>query len=142
MIGASLRRSSTAGFTLVEALVATVLMGMILAALATVTAQWLPNWNRGFVRVQRTELLAIAIERLAADFAAAEFVPPNRCLKAPSCPPLLCDRPSGRIPGPASRSYEFQNRRIGKGRSWSGRRQSSRPVPARSVRFSSVTRSY
>ena len=78
MIGASLRRSSTAGFTLVEALVATVLMGMILAALATVTAQWLPNWNRGFVRVQRTELLAIAIERLAADFAAAEFVPPNR----------------------------------------------------------------
>ncbi len=53
-------------------------MGMILAALATVTAQWLPNWNRGFVRVQRTELLAIAIERLAADFAAAEFVSPNR----------------------------------------------------------------
>lgn len=72
------RRSSTAGFTLVEALVATLLMGMILAALATVTAQWLPNWNRGFVRVQRTELLAIAIERLAADFAAAEFVPANR----------------------------------------------------------------
>ena len=78
MIGASQRRSCTAGFTLVEALVATVLMGMILAALATVTAQWLPNWNRGFVRVQRTELLAIAIERLAADFAAAEFVSPNR----------------------------------------------------------------
>jgi general secretion pathway protein J len=74
MIGASQRRSCTAGFTLVEALVATVL----LAALATVTAQWLPNWNRGFVRVQRTELLAIAIERLAADFAAAEFVSPNR----------------------------------------------------------------
>ena len=68
----------TAGFTLVEALVATLLMGMILAALATVTAQWLPNWNRGFVRVQRSELLAIAIERLAADFAAAEFVAPNR----------------------------------------------------------------
>ena len=72
------RRSHVAGFTLVEALVATLLMGMILAALATVTAQWLPNWNRGFVRVQRAELLSIAIERLAADFAAAEFVPPNR----------------------------------------------------------------
>ena len=72
------RRSRIAGFTLVEALVATLLMGMILTALATVTAQWLPNWNRGFARVQRAELLAIALERLAADFAAAEFVPPNR----------------------------------------------------------------
>ena len=72
------RRSRIAGFTLVEALVATLLMGMVLAALATVTVQWLPNWNRGFARVQRTELLAIGIERLAADFAAAEFVPPNR----------------------------------------------------------------
>lgn len=78
MIRVRPRRTSTAGFTLVEALVATVLMGMILAALATVTAQWLPNWNRGFVRVQRAELLAIAIERLAADFAAAEFAPPSR----------------------------------------------------------------
>jgi general secretion pathway protein J len=72
------RRSRTAGFTLVEALVATLLMGMILTALVTVTAQWLPNWNRGFARVQRTELLAVAIDRLVADFAAAEFVPPNR----------------------------------------------------------------
>ena len=33
-------RSRTAGFTLVEALVATLLMSIILAALATVTAQW------------------------------------------------------------------------------------------------------
>ena len=29
-------------------------MGAILAAIATVTAQWLPNWNRGFERVQRS----------------------------------------------------------------------------------------
>ncbi|HEY6025239.1 MAG TPA: type II secretion system protein [Pseudolabrys sp.] len=72
------RRSDKAGFTLVEALVATLLMGMILAALATVTAQWLPNWNRGFARVQQAELLAIAVERLAADLEAAEFVSPNR----------------------------------------------------------------
>ena len=68
------RRLRTAGFTLVEALVAMLLMAMILTALATVTAQWLPNWNRGFVRVQRLQLLAIAVERLVADFAAAEFV--------------------------------------------------------------------
>ena len=71
-------RARVAGFSLVEALVATLLMGMVLMALATVTVQWLPNWNRGFARVQRTELLTIAMERLAADFAAAEFVSPNR----------------------------------------------------------------
>lgn len=70
--------SRVAGFTLVEALAATLLMGMILAALATVTAQWLPNWNRGFARTQRVELLATTIERLTADFSAAVFVSPNR----------------------------------------------------------------
>jgi len=74
---------SIAGFTLIEALAATVLMGMILAALATVTAQWLPNWDRGFARVQRTELLDLAIERMIADVAAAEFVPPNRRTRQP-----------------------------------------------------------
>ena len=65
------------GFTLIEALFATALMGAILAALATVTAQWLPNWNRGFARVQRNELLALGLERLVADLAAAEFVQPR-----------------------------------------------------------------
>jgi general secretion pathway protein J len=68
----------TDGFTLIEALAATVLMGMILAALAAVTAQWLPNWDRGFARVQRTELLDLALERMIADLAGAEFVSPNR----------------------------------------------------------------
>jgi general secretion pathway protein J len=68
------RRKRIAGFTLVEAMVATALMGAILAALATVTAQWLPNWNRGFARVQRVELLAIGLERIIADLTAAEFV--------------------------------------------------------------------
>jgi general secretion pathway protein J len=55
------RRLEVAGFTLVEVLMATALMGAILAALATVTAQWLPNWNRGFARVQRTENLALGL---------------------------------------------------------------------------------
>jgi general secretion pathway protein J len=63
-----------AGFTLIEVLMATALMGAILAALATVTAQWLPNWNRGFTRVQRSEQLALGLERAIADIAAAEFV--------------------------------------------------------------------
>src|SRR6185437_13010620 len=71
-------QSRAAGFTLVEALVATLLMAVILGALATVTAQWLPNWNRGFARVQRTELVAIAVDRMVADISAAEFVLPNR----------------------------------------------------------------
>jgi general secretion pathway protein J len=68
------RRSRIAGFTLVEALLATALMGVILAAIGTVTAQWLPNWNRSFERVQRVELLAVGLERIVADLAAAEFV--------------------------------------------------------------------
>ena len=73
----------TAGFTLVEALLATAMMGTILAALATVTAQWLPNWNRGFGRVQRSEHLAFGLERLVADLAAAEFVTAGRETRMP-----------------------------------------------------------
>lgn len=72
-----------AGFTLIEALVATVLMGVVVGALSIITAQWLPNWNRGFAGVQRSELVSIALERLAADVSAAEFVPPNRETKRP-----------------------------------------------------------
>jgi general secretion pathway protein J len=61
-----------------EAVLATVLMATILGAIATMTAQWLPNWNRGFVNVQRNELFVLGFERLVADLAAAEFVPRNR----------------------------------------------------------------
>jgi len=71
-------RSKISGFTLVETLVATALMGVIVFALAVLTAQWLPNWNRGFDRVQRSDLLGLGLERLAADVAAAEFVSPSR----------------------------------------------------------------
>ena len=63
-----------AGFTLVEMLVVTVMMGIILSALTTITAHWLPNWNRGVARVQRTELVDVALARLVADLGAAEFV--------------------------------------------------------------------
>jgi general secretion pathway protein J len=76
-------RRATAGFTLIEALLATALMGAILAALATITAQWLPNWNRGFARVQRAEHLSLGLERLVADLAAAEFVAAGRDLPNP-----------------------------------------------------------
>jgi len=70
-------RPTTAGFTLLEAMVATALMGLILAALATITAQWLPNWNRGFVNVQRNDQLAVGLDRLSADLASAQFIPIN-----------------------------------------------------------------
>jgi general secretion pathway protein J len=67
-------RSRCAGFTLVEALVSTVLMSIILAALAAITAQWLPSWDRGFARLQRGGVLAASLERLTNDIAAAQYV--------------------------------------------------------------------
>lgn len=79
----SARRTKIAGFTLVEALLATALMGAILAAIATVTAQWLPNWNRGFARVQGSETLAVGLERIVADLAAAEFIPAGAGISQP-----------------------------------------------------------
>jgi len=75
--------NKVAGFTLLEALVATALMGMILAAVATITGQWLPNWNRGFARVQRNEQLALGLERLVTDLAAAEFIAAGRDTSQP-----------------------------------------------------------
>jgi general secretion pathway protein J len=77
------RGGSSDGFTLFEALVAMALMGIIMSALATVTAQWLPNWNRGLVRVQRNEQVAIALDRLVGDLSAAAYVSPNRESKEP-----------------------------------------------------------
>jgi general secretion pathway protein J len=56
---------------------------MILAALGAITAQWLPSWNRGFMRVQRSELFTVALNRLAADLSAAEFITANRGTKFP-----------------------------------------------------------
>jgi general secretion pathway protein J len=73
----------TAGFTLIEALIATALMVGILAALASVTAQWLPNWNRGLARVQRNEVLMLGVERIVADLGAAQFVTPHGRTKHP-----------------------------------------------------------
>jgi general secretion pathway protein J len=68
-------RSGECGFTLIEMLIATMLMGLILAALATVTAQWLPNWDRGIARLQRDERFAFGLSRMVADLSVAEPVP-------------------------------------------------------------------
>ena len=67
-------RHREAGFTLIEAVIALALMGLILGALATITAQWLPNWNRGIARVQKHERVALGLERISSDLAAAEFI--------------------------------------------------------------------
>lgn len=72
-----------AGFTLLEVLLATLLMTVILAALATVTAQWLPNWNRGIARVQRAERLATGLDRIIADLQVAEQITVNGDAKVP-----------------------------------------------------------
>jgi general secretion pathway protein J len=81
--GRLFRDHARAGFTLIETLIATALMVAVLAALATVTAQWLPNWNRGFVRVQRTELISLGIERVVADLSAAQYVPAHYATRKP-----------------------------------------------------------
>jgi general secretion pathway protein J len=82
-IRARSRPSSEAGFTLIETLVATALFLLVIGALATVTGQWLPSWNRGFARVQGTEQLSFGIERITADLAAADFISPNATVKRP-----------------------------------------------------------
>ena len=68
------QRDGECGFTLIETIVALALMGLVLSALASITAQWLPNWNRGLGRIQRSEVIGIALQRIGADLAAAEYV--------------------------------------------------------------------
>ncbi|BAM87608.1 putative general secretion pathway protein J [Bradyrhizobium oligotrophicum S58] len=65
------------GFTLIESLVAMVLMGLLVSALLAITSQWLPNWDRGLRRIQRSESLSVALDRISADIAAAEFIRPD-----------------------------------------------------------------
>jgi general secretion pathway protein J len=77
------RQTATAGFTLVEALVATALMGVVLTSLASVAGQWLPNWNRGIARAQSSELVGVALDRLVGDVAASQFITAGRDAKVP-----------------------------------------------------------
>jgi general secretion pathway protein J len=72
-----------AGFTLIETLIATALFLIVVAALATITGQWLPSWDHGIARVQRAEQLAFGIDRIVADLAAAQFISPNANAKRP-----------------------------------------------------------
>jgi general secretion pathway protein J len=76
-------KRGVAGFTLIEALISTVLMASIMSALAVITAQWMPNWNHGFAHVQQSELASRGLERIVADLTAAEFIPPTDNASAP-----------------------------------------------------------
>jgi len=84
-MNASLARKRTGerGFTLIETLVALALTGLVLSALANITSQWLPNWNRGLDRIQRNESVSLALQRIGADLSAAEYVPANREQRQP-----------------------------------------------------------
>jgi general secretion pathway protein J len=77
------KRADEAGFTLIETLVALALTGLVLSGLANITSQWLPNWNRGMDRIQRSEAISLALQRIGADLAAAEDVPANREQRQP-----------------------------------------------------------
>jgi general secretion pathway protein J len=77
------RAAGSAGFTLIEMLVAMLLMAMIIGALTTITAQWLPGWSYGFARLQRTELMAIGLDRIARDIAETAFITGDRKSKSP-----------------------------------------------------------
>lgn len=74
MIARAGHRTNESGFSLIETLVALTLMGLVLSALANVTAQWLPNWNRGLDRIQRSEMIGIGLQRIADDLADALYV--------------------------------------------------------------------
>ncbi len=63
-----------AGFSIIEGLVALALTGLIMAGVAMMVAQWMPAWNRGFHKTQRADLLAAALDRIAADLAEARYV--------------------------------------------------------------------
>jgi general secretion pathway protein J len=73
-MGGTALKSGSAGFTMIEALVATLLMSFVCAAVVTVIGQWLPAWNRGLTILQRAEITADGLDRLTEDLAAAEFV--------------------------------------------------------------------
>jgi general secretion pathway protein J len=75
--------SLIAGFSLIEAMATLALTATIIMALSSVAGQWLPNWRRGFVDLQRADLLGVGLERLVDDLSAAEYVTPSAGAAAP-----------------------------------------------------------
>lgn len=75
--------SLIAGFSLIEAMATLALTATIIMALSSVAGQWLPNWRRGFVDLQRADLLGAGLERLVDDLSAAEYVTPSAGVPGP-----------------------------------------------------------
>jgi general secretion pathway protein J len=69
--------SLVAGFSMIEALAALALTATIILGLSSIVGQWLPNWRRGFVDLQRADLLSVGLERLVDDLSAIEYVTPS-----------------------------------------------------------------
>ena len=59
------------------------LTATIILALSSVAGQWLPNWRRGFVDLQRADLLSVGLERVVDDLSAAEYVTRSAGAPAP-----------------------------------------------------------
>jgi general secretion pathway protein J len=75
--------SLIAGFSLIEAMATLALTAIIIMALSSVAGQWLPNWRRGFVDLQRADLLGVGLERVVDDLSAAEYVTPSASVPGP-----------------------------------------------------------
>lgn len=71
------------GFTLIETLIALLLLGLVVGSLATISAEWLPNWKRGLDRARSAEKIAIALDRMVSDLSAAQFVSMSRQSRIP-----------------------------------------------------------
>ncbi len=74
---------SQAGFSLIEALATLAVTASIISGLALIAGQWLPNWRHGFTNLQRADLLAVALDRVAADLSAAQATTLNAASRGP-----------------------------------------------------------
>ena len=63
-----------AGFTLLEAVLALLLAGMVVTALALLSGQWLGGWTRAGQAMRQAQALAAGLNRLAADIDASAAV--------------------------------------------------------------------
>ncbi len=70
-------RSSNAGFTLLEMMLALALTGVMVSAIAVFAGQWMTSWRAGFAQLQATDLLSLGLERLSADISSAQYAAVN-----------------------------------------------------------------
>src|ERR1700692_1486289 len=75
--------SLVAGFSLIEAMAALALTAIIIMALSSVAGQWLPNWRRGLVNLQRADLRVVGLEGGVDGLSAGGYVTPSARPPAP-----------------------------------------------------------